>query len=455
MAHDQRRVVRPYLQATPIAPGCETTLNKKARMSFSRDEATFASAHKPHDSTDEVMARAARGLIERLRAEGAYRDFLPLHRDNEAYPYAFTHEIEGVHRINVFCSNDYLGMSRHPLVLEAAEQTLSKCGLGSGGSRNISGTTVYHAALEEEMARLHGKEAALLFSTGYVANEETLGALAKLMPELILLSDEKNHRSIIEGIRKSKLRKVIFEHNSIEDMERKLQALPYAAPKMIVIESIYSMDGHVAPLADIVRLKHRYNAMIYLDEIHGVGVFGESGAGVAEDCRMAGEIDIIQGGFGKAYGGTGGYIAGRAELIDAIRLVAPGFIFTTSLPPMLLAGNLAAVRHLRQSNTERTNLFRNVALLKQGLLQRGLPVMDSQSHIVPVLIGDAFKCKMICNGLLGKYGMYVQPINFPSVNKGQERLRVIVSSEHSPDDVRAFVDALADVMSNPTHACAS
>ncbi|HYO56252.1 5-aminolevulinate synthase [Archangium sp.] len=416
------------------------------------NETTFTPAR---ESTPKAMAKAARSLVERLRAEGSYRYFLPLHRENEGYPYAFMRSADELRRINVFCSNDYLGMSRHPVVLDAAEQTLSQCGLGSGGSRNISGTTTYHVALEREMASLHKKEAALLFSTGYVANEETLGALSKIMPDLILLSDGKNHRSLIEGIRKSGLSKIIFEHNSIKDLESKLQALPHDAPKMIVLESVYSMDGHVSPLADVVRLKHRYNAMIYLDEIHGVGVFGEGGAGVADEYGVAEEIDLIQGGFGKAYGGTGGYVAGNAELIDAIRLVAPGFIFTTSLPPMLLAGNLASVRHLRQSNTEREKLFRNAALLKKELQQRELPVMDSPSHIVPVLIGDSFKCKRICDRLIDEHGMYVQPINFPSVNKGQERLRVIVSSEHSPDDIRAFADALADVMSNLTHTHAS
>ncbi|XYH96895.1 5-aminolevulinate synthase [Sorangium sp. So ce1128] len=393
-----------------------------------------------------VLVKAAADFVTRAMADGSYRTFLPLHRLTDDYPNARFEARGERSKASVFCSNDYLGMSNHERVVSAARKVLEEQGLGSGGSRNISGTSPYHVELEAELAALHGKESALVFNSGYVANEETLGAIGKLIPELIVLSDGKNHRSLIEGIRKSGLKKIVFEHNSVSDLEAKLRALPTDAPKLIVLESIYSMDGHFGPLEEVCRLKHRYNAMIFLDETHGLGVYGRTGAGVADALSLAHEIDMIQGGFGKAHGATGGYVAGDAFLVDAVRLMAPGFIFTTSLPPLILAAALESVRHLRQSNVERERLFANVRLLKDELRRHRLPAADSPSHIVPVLIGDSFKCKNISDVLLKEHGFYVQPINFPSVPRGQERLRVIVSSAHSERDIRAFVLALARII---------
>ncbi|WP_199789361.1 5-aminolevulinate synthase [Sorangium cellulosum] len=390
--------------------------------------------------------KAAVDFVTRAMVDGSYRTFLPLRRLADDYPNACFERRGAQHRTNVFCSNDYLGMSNHERVVAAARAALDEQGLGSGGSRNISGTSLYHVELEAELAALHGKESALVFNSGYVANDEALGVIGKLMPELVVLSDGKNHRSLIEGIRKSGLRKIVFEHNSIPDLEAKLGALPAEAPKLIVLESIYSMDGHFGPLEEVCRLKHRHNAMIFLDETHGVGVYGRTGAGVADSMGLAHEIDVIQGGFGKAHGATGGYVAGDAFLVDAIRLMAPGFIFTTSLPPLVLAAALASVRHLKQSNVERERLFANVSLLKDELRRHRLPVMDSPSHIVPVLIGDSFRCKSVSDALLREHGFYVQPINWPSVQRGQERLRVIVSSAHAERDIRAFALALARCM---------
>ncbi|MGK3984572.1 5-aminolevulinate synthase [Sorangium sp. So ce136] len=393
-----------------------------------------------------VLMQAAADFVTRAMADGSYRTFLPLRRLAGDYPNAGFEARGKQAKASVFCSNDYLGMSNHERVISAARRVLEEQGLGSGGSRNISGTSLYHVELEAELAALHGKQSALVFNSGYVANEETLGVIGKLMPELIVLSDGKNHRSLIEGIRKSGLKKVVFEHNSVSDLEAKLKALPTDAPKLIVLESIYSMDGHFGPLEEVCHLKHRHNAMIFLDETHGVGVYGRTGAGVADHMGLGHEIDIIQGGFGKAHGATGGYVAGDAFLVDAVRLMAPGFIFTTSLPPLVLAAALESVRHLKQSNVERERLFANVSLLKDELRRHGLPVMDSPSHIVPVLIGDSFRCKSISDALLKEHGFYVQPINFPSVQRGQERLRVIVSSAHSERDIRAFVLALSRIM---------
>ncbi|HTN89347.1 MAG TPA: 5-aminolevulinate synthase [Sorangium sp.] len=393
-----------------------------------------------------VLVKAAADFVTKAMVDGSYRTFLPLRRLADDYPNACFEKRGAQHKMSVFCSNDYLGMSNHERVVAAARRVLDEQGLGSGGSRNISGTSLHHVELEAELAALHGKESALVFNSGYVANDETLGVIGKLMPELIVLSDGKNHRSLIEGIRKSGLKKVIFEHNSVSDLEAKLKALPADAPKLIVLESIYSMDGHFGPLEEVCRLKHRHNAMIFLDETHGVGVYGRTGAGVADHMGLGHEIDIVQGGFGKAHGATGGYVAGDAFLIDAVRLMAPGFIFTTSLPPLVLAAALESVRHLKQSNVERERLFANVSLLKDELRRHGLPVMDSPSHIVPVLIGDSFRCKSISDALLKEHGFYVQPINFPSVQRGQERLRVIVSSAHSERDIRAFVLALSRIV---------
>ncbi|MDC0676883.1 MULTISPECIES: 5-aminolevulinate synthase [Sorangium] len=393
-----------------------------------------------------VLVKAAADFVTKAMVDGSYRTFLPLRRIADDYPNAYFDRRGAQHKASVFCSNDYLGMSNHERVVAAARNVLDEQGLGSGGSRNISGTSHYHVELEAELAALHGKESALLFNSGYVANEETLGVIGKLMPEITVLSDSKNHRSLIEGIRKSGLKRVIFEHNSVSDLEAKLKALPADAPKLIVLESIYSMDGHFGLLEEVCRLKHRHNAMIFLDETHGVGVYGRTGAGVADSLGLAHEIDMFQGGFGKAHGATGGYVVGDRFVVDAVRLMAPGFIFTTSLPPLVLAAALASVRHLKQSNVERERLFANVSLLKDELRRHGLPVMDSPSHIVPVMIGDSFRCKSISDTLLREHGFYVQPINFPSVPRGQERLRVIVSSSHTEREIRAFVIALAHII---------
>jgi 5-aminolevulinate synthase len=353
--------------------------------------------------------------LARIRAEGRYRIFAELSRRRGNYPKAILHEGSTAREVNVWCSNDYLGMGQHPSVITAMKDALDRVGAGSGGTRNISGTTHYHVVLERELADLHRKEAALLFNSGYMANEATLSTLARLMPGLAILSDQLNHASMIEGIRHARCEKIIFAHNDLADLEAKLRLIAPERPKLVAFESIYSMDGDIAPVREICALARRHGALTYLDEVHAVGMYGPRGGGIAEQERLLDEIDIFEGTLAKAFGLIGGYIAADGVIIDAIRSTAPGFIFTTSLAPAIAAGAIASVRHLKLSNEERLLQQRHAQFLKQELLRRGLPVVLSQTHIVPVVIGDPLRCKSLTDALLHEYSIYVQPINYPTV----------------------------------------
>ncbi|HWA03093.1 MAG TPA: 5-aminolevulinate synthase [Rhizomicrobium sp.] len=380
-----------------------------------------------------------------LRREGRYRVFTDILRERGAYPNAdfFT---QGARRpVTVWCSNDYLGMGQHPKVLAAMHEAVDAAGAGSGGTRNISGTTHYHVELEAELADLHGKDAALLFTSGFVSNDTTLATLARILPGLIVYSDALNHASMIEGIRHGGVTKRIFRHNDMADLERLLASDDPAAPKLVAFESVYSMDGDFGPVRAICDLAEKYGALTYIDEVHGVGLYGPRGAGVAARDGQMERIDIVEGTLAKAFGVMGGYIAASSELIDCIRSFAPGFIFTTSLAPAIAAGVLASVRHLKQSEAERETLQARAALLKKLLAEAGLPVMDSPSHIVPVFVGDPALCKAVSDSLLYDHGIYVQPVNFPTVPRGGERLRFTPSPLHSEAMLRDLVRALDTV----------
>jgi 5-aminolevulinate synthase len=371
--------------------------------------------------------------------------FADISRRRGDFPYAI-HHTDGVEReIVVWCSNDYLGMGQNPEVIEAMEQALENCGAGSGGTRNISGTTHYHVQLEEELASLHGKEAALLFTSGYISNEATLSTLAKLLPGAALVSDALNHASIIAGIRQGGGRKEIFRHNDVAHLESILRGLDLDQPKIVAFESVYSMDGDIAPINDICDIARKYKAMTYIDEVHAVGMYGKSGGGVSERDGAAARIDVIEGTLAKAFGIMGGYITGSPQLIDVVRSYAPGFIFTTSLPPVLAAGALASVRHLKKNNALREKLQERAAKMKRMLLDAGLPVMPSQSHIVPVLVGAADLCKRISDELLYDHQVYVQPINYPTVPRGTERLRFTPNPLHTDAMMEQLVVALDKV----------
>jgi 5-aminolevulinate synthase len=386
-----------------------------------------------------------REALSGLRREGRYRVFADIVRQSGAFPRALSYVDENRRPITVWCSNDYLCMGQHPKVLAAMHEAIDQAGAGSGGTRNISGTTHYHVELEAELADLHGKEAALLFTSGFVSNDATLATLAKLLPGLIVFSDELNHASMIEGIRHGGMEKRIFKHNDMADLEAQLRESPADKPKLIAFESVYSMDGDFGPIAAICDLAEKYGAMTYLDEVHGVGLYGPRGAGVAARDSAMHRIDIIEGTLAKAFGVMGGYIAASAELIDCIRSFAPGFIFTTSLAPALAAGVLAGVQHLKTSNAEREKLHERAARLKQLFAEAGLPVMPSPSHIVPLFVGDAALCKSVSDSLLRDHAIYVQPINFPTVPRGSERLRFTPSPHHTDEMMEALVRALDEV----------
>ena len=381
--------------------------------------------------------------LNRLHDEGRYRTFIDIVRDKGNFPHATWHRPDGTDApVTVWCGNDYLGMGQHPAVLNAMHEALDATGAGSGGTRNISGTTVYHKRLEDELANLHGKESTLLFTSAYIANDATLSTLPKLFPDLIIYSDALNHASMIEGIRRNGGSKRIFRHNDLAHLRELLEADDPKVPKLIAFESIYSMDGDFAPIAEICDLADEFNALTYLDEVHAVGMYGARGAGVAERDRLMHRIDIINGTLAKAYGVMGGYIAASAKLCDAIRSYAPGFIFTTSLPPAVAAGAAASVAYLKSDKDLRAQHQTQSKILKYRLKGIGLPIIDHGSHIVPVIVGNPVHTQKLSDMLLQDFGIYVQPINFPTVPRGTERLRFTPSPVHGPAEIDALVRAM-------------
>ena len=384
--------------------------------------------------------------IDRLHEEGRYRVFIDILRNKGAYPNARCfHGHNGPKPITVWCSNDYLGMGQHEKVIGAMEEALHDVGAGSGGTRNIGGNTHLHVQLEIELADLHRKQGALLFTSGYVSNDATLSTLAKLLPGCVIFSDELNHASMIAGIRNSGCEKRVFRHNDLKHLEQLLAAEDADTPKVIAFESVYSMDGDVAPIHAICDLAEKYNALTYIDEVHAVGMYGARGGGISERDNAAHRIDIIEGTLGKAFGVMGGYIASSKRVIDCIRSYAPGFIFTTSLSPVLVAGVLASVRHLKESSVERNAQQQAAAMLKLKFAEAGLPVMDSVTHIVPLMVGDPVRAKKISDILLAEYGVYVQPINFPTVPRGTERLRFTPGPMHSEEMMDELTEALVEI----------
>ena len=386
--------------------------------------------------------------IERLHEEGRYRTFIDIERKRGNFPHATWTKPDGTQQpVTVWCGNDYLGMGQQPAVLNAMHEAIDATGAGSGGTRNISGTTVYHKRLEAELADLHQKEAALVFTSAYIANDATLSTLPKLFPGLHIISDELNHASMINGIRNGRCEKHIFRHNDVDHLREVLEGLPKDAPKVVAFESIYSMDGDFGPIEQILDLCDEFGALSYIDEVHAVGMYGPRGAGVCERDNLMHRLDIINGTLAKAYGVMGGYIAASAKMCDAIRSYAPGFIFTTSLPPAVAAAAAASVAYLKTHQELRDEQQAQAKMLKMRLKGLGLPLIDHGSHIVPVHVGNPVKCKMISDRLLEDYGIYVQPINFPTVPRGTERLRFTPSPVHTPGDIDRLVNAMDDLWS--------
>jgi 5-aminolevulinate synthase len=394
--------------------------------------------------------------LDRLQTERRYRVFADIERSAGRFPHAVRHTPEGPRDVVLWCSNDYLGMGQHPATIAAMVETARRMGVGAGGTRNISGNHHPMVELEAELAALHGKEAALVFTSGYVANDTGIATIAKLLPDCLILSDADNHNSMIEGVRHSGCEKRVFRHNDVKHLESLLEAAG-DRPKLIVFESVYSMDGDVSPIAEICDLARRYDAFTYIDEVHAVGLYGAHGAGYAEEIGQMARIDVIEGTLGKAFGCLGGYLAASRAVIDAVRSHAPGFIFTTALPPAIASAARASVRHLRASGEERQRQRRQVATTKARLAERGLPVMDTPTHIIPLIIGDADLCKAASDRLLERHGIYIQPINYPTVPRGTERLRITPSPLHSDaliDQLAAALDEVWDALGLARHPIA-
>jgi 5-aminolevulinate synthase len=383
--------------------------------------------------------------LDALKDEGNYRIFAELERVSGSFPRAICHDEDSPDQVTVWCSNDYLGMGQHPKVTKAMTDAVEAYGAGAGGTRNISGTNHAHKLLEAELADLHNKESALLFTSGYVSNWAALSTLGARLPNAVILSDELNHASMIEGIRHAKCPKVIWKHNDPEDLDRKLSALPANTTKIVAFESVYSMDGDIAPIAKILDVCEKHGALSYIDEVHAVGMYGPRGGGVAEQEGLMDRITLIEGTLGKAYGVVGGYITGSEAMCDFIRSFASGFIFTTALPPAVASAAQASIQHLKESASERMMQRQKVAYLRKRLDQEGIPHLDNASHIIPVMIGDPVKTRMLADYLMQTYGIYVQPINYPTVPKGTERLRFTPSPLHSTDDIEQLVLALKEL----------